>query len=110
MNKKAYKALQADAHPEIRFELTDAGVVPGTGAAFRIDVTGQLTLAGKTRTVETVAEGLRTSDGALRLTGSLPVKMTDYGVDPPTAMLGALKTGDDVTVHFDLVAAPASGS
>jgi hypothetical protein len=30
--------------------------------------------------------------------------MSDYGMKPPTAMLGTIKTGDAVTVHFDLVA------
>ena len=27
--------------------------------------------------------------------------MTDYGVDPPTAMFGMLKTGDAITINFE---------
>jgi hypothetical protein len=34
--------------------------------------------------------------------------MSDYGIDPPTAMLGTLKTGDDVVVHFEAVGAPTN--
>jgi len=33
--------------------------------------------------------------------------MSDYGMQPPTAMFGALRTGDDVTVHFDVAFVPA---
>jgi hypothetical protein len=29
--------------------------------------------------------------------------MTDYGIKPPTALFGRLKTGDEVTVKFELV-------
>jgi hypothetical protein len=28
--------------------------------------------------------------------------MTDFNVDPPTAMMGALTVGNDVTVNFDV--------
>jgi len=33
------------------------------------------------------------------------VSMADYGMRPPTAMFGALVTGNDVVVRFDVVAA-----
>ena len=29
--------------------------------------------------------------------------MTDYGIKPPTAIFGRLKTGDEVKVNFELV-------
>jgi len=32
----------------------------------------------------------------------VPIKMTDYGIKPPTALFGRLKTGDDVKVNFEL--------
>ena len=38
--------------------------------------------------------------GASFLTGQLPIRMTDYGIKPPTAMMGTIKTGDDVKVTF----------
>jgi hypothetical protein len=36
------------------------------------------------------------------VTGKVPVTMTTWGIKPPTLMLGALKVGETVTVHFDL--------
>jgi polyisoprenoid-binding protein YceI len=107
MNKKTRNALKADDHKSISFKLTKAEIVPGTGKAFSVKTTGQLTIAGKTNTVTTTVKGEVLANGNLQLTGALPVTMSTYGVDPPTAMLGTLKTGDDVTVHFKAVAAPA---
>ena len=107
MNKKTRSALKADDHKSISFKLTKAEIVPGTGKAFSVKTTGQLTIAGKTNTVTTTVKGEVLANGNLQLTGSLPVTMSTYGVDPPTAMLGTLKTGDDVTVHFKAIAAPS---
>ena len=44
-------------------------------------------------------------DAALVVTGSLPLLMTDYGIKPPTAMLGMLTTDPKVTVSFETVLA-----
>jgi hypothetical protein len=32
----------------------------------------------------------------------VPIKMTDFGIKPPTAIFGRLKTGDEVKVNFEL--------
>lgn len=106
MDKKARKALDADAHPAIQFVLDGATVEPGAGAAFAVQVRGRLRLAGAERPVAFTAEGRVLGNGAIRLAGQIPVTMSDFGIEPPTAMLGALKTGDAVTVRFDAVAAP----
>jgi hypothetical protein len=36
--------------------------------------------------------------------------MSDFGMKPPTAMLGTVKTGDDVTVRFEWTLGPAAGA
>lgn len=108
MDKKTRKALGADAHPTIRFVLDGATVKPGAGTAFTVQARGRLTVAGAERRVAFTAEGRTLADGAIRLTGTLPLVMSDFGIEPPTAMLGTLKTGDDVVVHFDVVAAPVN--
>lgn len=107
MNRKARGALNVDDNPEIRFELTSAEVVASAGADFGVRTTGRLTIAGQTQEVSMTVNGFWIEDGQVRLTGALPVTMTNFGVDPPRAMLGTLKTGDDVVVHFDAVAAPS---
>ena len=63
-----------------------------------------LRIAGVEREVALDAEDQR-RDAALVVTGSLPLLMTDYGIKPPTAMLGMLKTDPKVTVSFETVLA-----
>lgn len=103
MNGKMRDALRADAHGTISFTLTAAELASGN----RVRATGRLTIAGETRSVTTTVQAQITANGKLRVAGELPVTMSGYGVKPPTAMMGALKTGDDVVVHFELLAAPA---
>lgn len=108
MNKKTRNALDADKNSTIRFKLTKAEVVPGTGNVFSVKATGQLTIAGVMRPITTTVAGKVMADGQVRLTGALPITMSDYGIDPPTALLGTLKTGDDVVVHFEVHAIQAN--
>jgi polyisoprenoid-binding protein YceI len=35
--------------------------------------------------------------------GSYTFKMTDFNIDPPTAVMGTIKTGDEVTVRLEIV-------
>ena len=105
MNKNLQKALGAKANPSIRYTLATADLAaPDAQGWFDVKTTGRLTIAGKTQTVQMSARGKAAGAGAYRFTGSVALKMTDFGVDPPTAMLGAMKTGDAVTVHFDVTA------
>jgi hypothetical protein len=44
----------------------------------------------------------RMPDGSVKATGVVPILMTDYGIQPPTAIFGRLKTGNEVKVNFEL--------
>lgn len=106
MNEDLYAALRAEAHPEIRFRLT--GVVleaPMEGADYRLRVSGRLALAGAERSVSLPVQARRRTDGTYRASGALAIRMTDFGIDPPTAVLGLVRAHDRITVRFDLVAA-----
>ncbi|NNF58004.1 MAG: YceI family protein, partial [Rhodothermaceae bacterium] len=102
MNGKLRDALQADAHPTIRYTLTSARVGTVNNGRFGIEATGQLSIAGATRTVRVPASGQALGNGRFRITGRVPLTMTQFGIDPPTAMMGTMRTGDAVTVHFDV--------
>lgn len=109
MDKKTHKALRADDYPVIRYNLKTAEVTANGKTDFTALTTGALTIAGETRTVRATVKGSRMPNGQLRFSTELPVIMSDYQIDPPTALLGTLKTGDEVIVHFEAVAAPVSG-
>lgn len=96
MDDNTYKALKAKDHPEITYHLKSFGVQGNTVA-----LTGSLTIAGVTKTVKFQAT-YKMENGQLNFSGSHTFKMTDFGIDPPTAVMGTIKTGDEITVNFNL--------
>ncbi|HUJ29431.1 MAG TPA: YceI family protein [Myxococcales bacterium] len=97
MNDKLRDALHADRHPFIEYHLIRAERV--SAWPLRIRALGALTINGVTKPVTFVVD----LDNRNRAQGKVDILMTDFGVEPPTALL-VLKTYDKVTVHFDVVA------
>ena len=108
MDKLMAEALKAKTHPEIRFELTETTPADTASNTFTLKAKGKLTIAGVTKDVTLDVQGTKGSDGRYVLTGTTPLKMTAFGIKPPTAMLNTIKTGDDVTVTFRWVVAKAN--
>lgn len=102
MDKNTYEALKADAHPTLRYRLSDVQSITADGKGWRITARGQLTLAGQTRSITLTVKATPNAQGGLTFSGSIPVHMPDYGIDPPTALFGTVTTGADVTVKFSL--------
>ena len=68
-------------------------------------INGKLTIAGKENAIELRGTGAEEND-TIHFKGSKQFKMTEYGVKPPSLMLGTMKVRDPVTVWFDLVLNP----
>lgn len=99
LDKNMYKALLADKNPEITFRATRlvAGATEGT-----IRATGMLKIAGAEKEV-TFDIKAQLNGALLTIKGVVPILMTDWGVVPPKAMMGMLKTDPKVTVTFETV-------
>ena len=103
LDKNMYKTLLAEKHPEIRFAMASYAVADGgKPGEMAITAKGKVTVAGAERDVEMKATALREGD-VVRLRGEVPLKMTQFGIKPPTMMMGAMKTGDPVVIHYDLL-------
>ena len=108
LEKNLAKAVKADVAPVIRYVMTGFDVVPSDGASsFTLKTTGTLSIAGAEKPVTMDVVATRAADGAIRATGEVALLMTDFGIKPPTAMLGTLKTKDKVEVKFELLVGPA---
>ncbi len=104
MNGKLRDALAGAAN--ISFSLASAEVGSLNSGIFAIRGSGSLSIAGVTRTTNISATGRALSNGRFRITGSVPFAMSTFGVDPPTALLGTIRTRDNVTVGFDVTVQP----
>jgi polyisoprenoid-binding protein YceI len=105
MNSKLREALRASAAPNIRFVLGNATVSTPRNNRFTVTTSGQLTIAGQTRPVQFTAQGQALANNRYRFTGSVPVTMSQFGIRPPTAMMGTMRVGDRVTVSYDVTLA-----
>ena len=104
MDDNLYKALNADASPDVSYILATFEAVPGDAKdTFTLKTVGTLTVSGKENKIEMTVVATRLPDGSVKATGMVPIKMTDYGIKPPTAIFGRLKTGDEVKVNFELM-------
>jgi len=103
MDSKAYGAMKAKDGGTIVFTASSSTITPGTGNQFSVTSNGSLTIAGVAKPVVLKAACQVKPDGSVTCTGTDKLKMSDYGIKPPTYMLGALKTGDALTIDFTMV-------
>jgi hypothetical protein len=97
LDKAMHKALKVAAFPEITFKLSRVE----NGAAGMRGL-GTLTIAGVARAVSLSLSTAR-HESTLTVKGEVPLLMTDFGITPPKAMLGMLKTDPKVVVTFEVV-------
>jgi hypothetical protein len=99
----AHEELDARNHPEITFRASGNGTVKSTGNEYRITTKGELTIAGVSRQVSIEATCIDRGSETLVCTGTEDLRMTDFDVDPPTLMLGTIRTDDEITVEFRII-------
>ena len=98
MDVNAYKALRADKYPEIQFTLTDVEKITRS----KIIVNGRLTIAGTGRRIS--IEGNYNPGGdSIQFSGTRSIKFSEFNIDPPTAIFGTIKTGDDLQLSFNVI-------
>lgn len=103
MNTNMRRAMNASANPTVRFTMATAAVTPGANGRSTVAGSGQLTINGQTRAVRVTATGEPGTGGRTRFQGTVPINLPDFGITPPTAMMGTMRTGARVTVAFDVL-------
>lgn len=103
MDKNAYKALKTDKNTNITAVLKSAEVIAKDGKNYTIKAIINLTIAGKTLETSLEAQAKKINDTSFSVKGEKKISMKDYDMKPPSFMLGAVKTGNDVVLSFDLV-------
>ncbi len=103
MDNNAYKALKTDKNPTIAFTMSSVLVTPAEGGASTVKCTGKLTIAGVTKDVQLTALCKPNADNTITVTGSQTISMSDFKIDPPTFMMGTIKTGNNVTLVYSMI-------
>lgn len=112
MENDLRKALKAEQSPLIRFRYVDLVRVTtetarsGALASWYLSVEVELRLAGATRRIPMELRVDRASRTTFRLHGSTQLRMTDFGITPPTGMFGMIRAADELDVTVSLLLQP----
>jgi hypothetical protein len=104
LDKNLRKTLKAEEHPAITFHLERYAQRDGgaQGDTIALSAEGELTVSGQSRPVTLEARAYP-GDGGVWLEGRQVLRMTTFGIKPPKMMLGTLRVGDQITVHYRLL-------
>lgn len=91
LDEKAYETLKIDRNNFITFEFSEANLKNGT-------IKGTFKVLDKKQITVLKPEVLSLN----HIKGSFSVKMTDFGLEIPSVMFGAIKAGDEVTVKYNI--------
>jgi polyisoprenoid-binding protein YceI len=101
MNDHMRNALKVTENPTITFNLTTYDVTKNADGISGT-INGTLDLGGVKKPISLQATGAN-EGGMLHVNGVYELKMTDYGLKPPSLMFGRIKVGETVKVGFDLL-------
>lgn len=103
------KSLEADKYPTIGFESNSVvGTVitnPHEGTAI---VTGFLTLHGEAHAMTMTVHATLGADGVFTGDGEVTFNYEDFSVKVPAVLFHTILAGDEVTVHFHIIAVNAA--
>lgn len=100
MDKKAHEALKVSKYPEIVFKVTSPAQLGLANQKGQLK--GDLTIAGVTKQVAVPVSLLAQGTNKWILNATMKFKMSDYGIAPPTALMGTVKSGDEIEMVFKL--------
>ncbi|MEO6851041.1 MAG: YceI family protein [Mucilaginibacter sp.] len=103
MDNRTYKTIKADKYPKIAYKLISAVITPIQKNKYLVKTTGDLTIAGVTQTISMNVTAIVSDENTISCTGSEKLKLTDFKIDPPSFLLGAMKVTNDLTIQFNLL-------
>ena len=102
MNEHMRKALKAKEFPTVVFRASSYDLAR-TSDSVAVTLIGSLTLGGVEKPITVKAYAKAGDNGTLIVSGTREVRMTEFGLKPPTLMLGTMKVDEKITVGFDVV-------
>ncbi len=104
MNNNMHDYLKESAYPNITYEMKEVmKLVVSNNPGATLMAKGEIIAAGVPFEIEHEVKIRSGNNGQLIVSGSKELLMTDFGIDPPTAMLGSIRSHDKMNITFELV-------
>lgn len=109
MDEVMQEKMEEPKYKKIQYKLTELKPKSTAGAtgALQFEAVGVLTIHGTNKSI-TMPVTIEKTEGKIKVTGSTPLKMSDFKVEPPKLSilgLGAITTGDEIKVSFEWLTA-----
>jgi hypothetical protein len=102
MNEHMRKALKVKEFPTITFRAASYELARAADSV-HVTLVGSLTMGGVEKPITIKAIAKPGPNGTLVVSGTQAIRMTEFGLKPPSLMLGTMKVDEKVTVGFDMV-------
>jgi polyisoprenoid-binding protein YceI len=102
MNEALTNMMSAAQYP--RLEFVSTSIRPSSAGRFEVD--GNLKIRDRIKPAKVGLELKPQQDATLLFEGDAIIRLTDYGLKPPSAALGAVGTKDEMRLRFVLLAKP----
>ncbi len=103
MNNNMHGYLKKSEYPNITYSLIEVQeLVLLDNPGVVLTVRGVISAAGVSKEIVHDVTITESESGGFVVSGSQDLKMTDFGIDPPTAVLGSIRSRDEMTITFRL--------
>ncbi len=107
MNNAMLDAMHAEEFPRIEFRLKEMVFKEphAAGTPLQFDTKGELLVHGVTNLISMPVSIEASDKSRLKVSGSVPLKMTSFKIDPPN-VAHAFVSADDVVISFEWIISP----
>ena len=101
--RKKRGALKTDQYGTINYELEKVNDIDcASNSHCVLSTSGTLTIIGNKKPVDLSFDVILSGNKAVFI-GTYSLKMSEYNIDPPTALFGTITTGDELHIRFKTI-------
>ncbi len=108
INNDLYKALRADEYPNISIDLIrlvnlDNKLISECDSWVSFEALTDMTIVCTSKSVVIPVRVKKLDELSYKIIGSKTIELCDFGIEPPTAMMGLIKVKSTIEIEFDLI-------
>jgi len=96
-------ALKTDDYPKIYLKSSSFKLISEYNGISKYSGMGTMTIAGVSKTFSITTSHKILQNGDFEVSGSVDILMTDFGIEPPTALFGTLTTANEVNISYKII-------